>query len=226
MLRGVRTGAVSAPSGYTAEDFTIPTAESLFITFPNLFLDLEIKQTGEAGRRAADALIDLVNAYDAVNRVIFVSFDDEIGQYVRDNYPEAITSPGLGGVTDFYVNRVPQPQHAILQVPPTHTGIQVVDQKFVDDAHAAGLAVWVWMNTKEQQSDAFYQQLVEWGVDGILGARPSLVREVIDRNGLAWQGEPTDPTTPTTPGAASAPSAEGASVEGVNSAAASPRFTG
>ena len=176
VLRGVRTGAAPAPSGYTAEDFTIPTAESLFTTFPNLFLDLEIKQTGEDGQRAADALIELVKAHDAADRVIFVAFDDEIVQYVRDHYPEAITSPGLSGVTDFYVNRLPQPQHAILQVPPTYSGIQLVDQKFVDDAHAAGLAVWVWRDTKEQQSDEFYQQLVDWGVDGILSARPSVAR--------------------------------------------------
>lgn len=232
VFRGVRTGAKPAPAGYGAEDFTIPTAESLLTTFPDLYLDLEIKESGEPARRAADALIALVEKYDAADRVVFVSFDDAIVQYVRDTYPDAMTSPGLQGVTDFYLNRTPQPQHGILQVPPTYGAIQVVDEDFVADAHAAGLAVWVWMDTKEQESAAFYRQLLEWGVDGILGSRPSVARQVIDDAGLTYV-PPEDPSDP-----AADPEADAAATAGTGSvgrdatSAASgptstrPRFTG
>jgi glycerophosphoryl diester phosphodiesterase len=222
VFRGVRTGSTPPPAGYGPEDFTIPTAESMFTTFPDLFLDLEIKESGEPARRAADALIALVKKYEAADRVVFVSFDDEIVQYVRDRFPDAITSPGLDGVTDFYLTRQPQPAHRILQVPPTYSGIQVVDQTFVDDAHAAGLAVWVWMDTKEQESAEFYQQLLDWGVDGILGSRPSVARQLIDDNGLTWSGEP-DPTGPAgepgEPDPAAPPTDDGAAATG-------PRYTG
>jgi glycerophosphoryl diester phosphodiesterase len=223
VFRGVRTGSKPPPAGYVATDFTIPTAESLFTTFPDRFLDLEIKESGEPARRAADALIELVKRYDAAERVIFVSFDDEIVQYVRDQYPEAITSPGLDGVTAFYLTRQPQPQHAILQVPPTYGAIQVVDAQFVDDAHAAGLAVWVWMDTKEQESEAFYQQLLDWGVDGILGSRPGLARELIDRNGLTWLSDTPDPD-PDAPGPNASRDASGSAPS--TAAGTTPRFTG
>lgn len=226
VFRGVRTGAKPAPAGYAATDFTIPTAESMFTTFPDRYLDLEIKESGDPARRAADALIELVRKYDAADRTVFVSFDDEIVQYVRDQFPEAITSPGLGGVTDFYLDRQPQPQHAILQVPPTYGEIQVVDAQFVDDAHAAGLAVWVWMDTKEQESAAFYQQLLDWGVDGILGSRPSVARSVIDANGLTWAGDPGEPP-PSAPDSTVGEVDEPASGAGADTeVATNPRFAG
>jgi glycerophosphoryl diester phosphodiesterase len=222
VFRGVRDGLKPPPAGYAPEDFTIPTAESLFETFPDHFLDLEVK-TGPQALAAADALIALVEEHDAADRVIFVSFDDAVVSYVRSQLPEAITSPGTQGVTDFFLDREPQPEHQILQVPPTYQGITVLDEQFVVDAHAAGLAVWVWMDTKEQESQAFYEQLLAWGVDGILGARPAQARAVIDAAGLAWQGDPP----PTTPPPLQPPSTQPATTTAPpRPAAVAPRFTG
>lgn len=202
VYRGVRTGDRPPPAGYVADDFTIPTLATVFDTFPDAYVDIEIKESGEPARAAARALAELVTERGLEDRVVVVSFDQAIVEYVRTLLPEVATSPGVDGVQQFFFDRKPQPDHQILQVPPTYdlggTTVEVVTKEFVDDAHEAGLAVWVWMNGREQENAEFYDRLLDLGVDGILGAAPSVAREVIDRRGLAWDGTDPVPTTSST----------------------------
>ncbi len=223
VYRGVRTGAKPPPAGSTPEDFTIPTAEQLFETFPDAWLDLEIKEEGPAARAAADALIALVREYDAADRTVIVSFDQPTVDYVRQQMPEAITSPGVDGITDWFLGGQPLTGHAIVQVPPFFGDIQVVTPDFVAKAHADGLAVWVWMDSKQQESEAFYQELLAMGVDGLLVARPGLAREVVDAAGLTYV--PTQATTTTTTTSAPATTAIPPSTP-ATAAATAPRYTG
>ncbi|MEZ5167701.1 MAG: aldo/keto reductase [Acidimicrobiales bacterium] len=55
-------------------------------------------------------------------------------------------------MTSWFFARGPLPGHQVLQVPPEFSGIEVVTQSFVDDAHAQGLAVWVWFNGNDDDS--------------------------------------------------------------------------
>jgi glycerophosphoryl diester phosphodiesterase len=204
VYRGVRTGDKAPPAGYVADDFTIPTVETLFDTFPDAYFDIEIKEQGEPARAAARALAEQIEAHDLEQQVVVVSFDQAIVEYVRTLLPDVDTSPGVAGVQQFFFDRKPQPDHEILQVPPTYdldgTIVTVVSEQFVEDAHDAGLAVWVWMNGREQENAEFYRELIAMGVDGILGAAPAVARQVIDESGLAWDGTDPVPTTsvPTT----------------------------
>lgn len=203
VYRGVRTGTTPPPAGYVADDFTIPTVATLFETFPDALFDIEIKESGEPARAAARALAELIEAYGVEDQVVVVSFDQAIVEYVGTLLPDVDTSPGVAGVQQFFFDRKPQPDHEILQVPPTYdlsgTEVTVVTKEFVDDAHEAGLAVWVWMNGREQETAEFYADLLALGVDGILGAAPSVARQVIDDAGLAWDGTDPTPTTTTAP---------------------------
>jgi glycerophosphoryl diester phosphodiesterase len=228
VYRGVRTGAVPPPPGFTPEDFTIPTAEQLFQTFPDTWLDLEIKETGAAGQAAADALIALVRKYDAADRTVIVSFDQPTVDYVRAQMPEAITSPGVDGITNWFLGGQPLTGHAILQVPPFFGDIPVVTPDFVAKAHADGLAVWVWMDAKEQESAAFYAELLAMGVDGLLVSRPGVARQVVDDAGLAYDPTraPPPPSPTTVPAAPTATAAPAVSSPAASGATATPSFTG
>jgi glycerophosphoryl diester phosphodiesterase len=229
VYRGVRTGATPPPAGYAPEDFTIPTAEQLFRTFPDAWLDLEIKEEGPAARAAADALIALVREYDAADRTVIVSFDQATVDYVRQQMPEAITSPGVDGITNWFLFGQPLTDHSILQVPPYFGDIQVVTPEFVARAHADGLAVWVWMDAKEQESAEFYGELLAMGVDGLLVSRPGLARDVVDAAGLAYSpaGTPAGPTAPAPAALTTAPVAAAAATSAPAAAAATaPRYAG
>lgn len=209
IYRGVRTGDEAPPPGYEADDFTIPTVEKLFTTFPDALLDIEIKQSGADGQAAADELARLIAAYGRADRTVVVSFDQATVDYFASVAPEVATSPGTDGVTAFFLDRQPQPQHQILQVPPEYdfggTKVTVVTKEFVDDAHAAGLAVWVWFQGRSQENAEFYEEMIDLGVDGILGAAPQVARDTIDRLGVGWDDSDPQPAPAPTPSPSPSP---------------------
>lgn len=197
VFRGVRTGAEPPPDGHTPEDFTIPTARQLFEQFPDHFLDLEIKESGPVAQAAAEALIALIEEFDAQDRTIVVSFDEPTVEYVRQNLPGAITSPGVQGMTEWFLDPSARLSDPIIQIPPSFSGIEVLSAELVQRAHDEGVAVWVWMNGSEQENYEYYTELVELGVDGLLVSRPSVARQAVDDAGATWvppeaPGDPDD----------------------------------
>ncbi len=186
-LRGIRTGAQPPPEGFSAVDFTIPTLAEVVETFPDRLLDVEIKEGSEA---AAEALAEFIAANGPVDRYLVASFDDEVLAYFKTLAPNVATSPGLGTMTEWFATRGPLPEHRVLQVPPSFSGIEVVTQQFVDDAHADGLAVWVWFNGNDDDSEAVWQQLIDIGVDALLTGKPAAAQQVIDANDAAFTVAP------------------------------------
>jgi glycerophosphoryl diester phosphodiesterase len=67
-------------------------------------------------------------------------------------------------------------RHDALQVPINFSGVPVVSQDYVDDAHANGLAVHVWtVNSCEEMV-----WLLDLGVDGIMTDYPTRLQAVLD----------------------------------------------
>ena len=186
-LRGVRTGDRPPPEGFSPSDFTIPTLAEVVATFPHRVLDVEIKEGSVA---AAEALADFIAANGPADRYLVASFDDAVLDHFKDLAPDVATSPGLATMTAWFASRGPLPDHQVLQVPPTFNGIEVVTPQFVDDAHANGLAVWVWFNGTDDDSDATWQYLVDIGVDALLTGKPAAAQQVIDANDAAFSAPP------------------------------------
>lgn len=187
--RGIRTGAVPPPAGFVAEDFAIPTLADVVAAFPDRLLDVEIKD-GPTGMAAAEALAEFIAADDPSDRYLVASFDDTIMAHFKSLAPEVATSPGLEETTAWFLARGPMPDHRVLQVPPEFSGIEVVTQGFVDDAHANGLAVWVWFNGNDDDSPAVWQHLVDIGVDALLTGKPAAAQTVLDANRVAFAAAP------------------------------------
>ena len=73
---------------------------------------------------------------------------------------------------------VPPPsatRHQALQVPAMFGDITLVDERFVQAAHAAGLAVHVWTIDDADEMD----RLLDLGVDGIMSDRPTVLEAVL-----------------------------------------------
>jgi glycerophosphoryl diester phosphodiesterase len=69
-------------------------------------------------------------------------------------------------------------------VPATFGDVTVVDERFVEAAHEAGLAVHVWTINEEDEMRA----MVDLGVDGIVSDRPTRLAQVLKERGCAWDG--------------------------------------
>lgn len=169
--RGVRTGEKSPPVGFTAEDFAITSFETVLQTFPGWILNIEIKGKAPEAFAAADELARILDEYDALDRAVVTSFDDEVVTYFHEIAPTVAMTPGLDVSTQFVLGGVAPPDWArIMQVPPVYEGLEVFTPAYVSAAKAAGLVTWVWPNGGE--SYELYRELLEIGADGINAARP------------------------------------------------------
>jgi len=171
VFRGVRTGEVDPPTGFLAEHFAIASFEQVLQMFPGWVLNIEIKGNAPDSFPAADELARLLEEYDALDRAIVTSFDDEVVDYFHEIAPTVAMTPGLDASTNFVLGGVTPPEWArIMQVPPVYEGIEVFTPAYVAAAKAAGLVTWVWPNGGETYE--LYTELLALGADGVNAANP------------------------------------------------------
>jgi len=145
--RGMRTGDVPPPPGYSATDFEIPTLRQVLNAFPNTPINIEIKMiktlnndtstgsgcTGSPPNRycddpdasipVADKLAELLNEakYASRDDLIVVSFSDELLNefHLQDGLPYVALAGATLGTTLFALTgAIPDPDVAAFQVPP------------------------------------------------------------------------------------------------------------
>jgi glycerophosphoryl diester phosphodiesterase len=166
--RGIRTGAVPPPEGFTADDFSIPTLATVAEAFPDVPLNIEIKGSGELAIETADVLVAEVTELDRLDSVVVSSFDDEVIAHVAAVAPILEVSPGLATTAAFILDGTPLPNgQRILQLPPVFEGTDLLTPEIVGAAHAAGYVIWVWPNDRALENAAAYADLLAGGVDGL-----------------------------------------------------------
>ena len=175
--------------GRAPEDhrFGFALLEEVLEEFPTTVLNLDIKQTAPVVAPYEEALADLLRRFDCADRVIVASFIDTATDAFSGFGPEFSTSAGTLATAEFTravrAGEDPAPmRHVALQVPYSFGGVTLVDERFVEVAHAQGLAVHVW--TIEEESEM--EELCAMGVDGIITDRPTALVGVLDRLGCAW----------------------------------------
>jgi glycerophosphoryl diester phosphodiesterase len=136
--------------------------------FPDVRFNLDIKE-----RRAAAATRQLIDRYDASQRVLLAAF------YSWQNAPAISGYPGPRSITldqmlPFKLlhwarldNLWPARVDAF-QLPEVHWGIRVVTPRLIQSAHRRGIRVHVWTVDDEQDME----RLLDWGVDGIITKKP------------------------------------------------------
>lgn len=170
-------------------ELRVPTLGEVLEAFPGVLLNLDIKQTAPAVEPYEAALAALLREHGRTDDVIVASFNDLATTRFSEQAPGIPTSPGTVGVGAFISalrqgERYDRGHHAALQVPPSFGPTVIVDEEFVDAAHAAGLAVHVWTIDDPDEM----ARLVALGVDGIMSDRPSVLVGVLAAEGVAWAG--------------------------------------
>ncbi|WP_436793970.1 glycerophosphodiester phosphodiesterase family protein [Actinospongicola halichondriae] len=182
VFRGIRTGDVAPPEGYTPDDFRLVTLEELSERFPEIPFDIEIKGEGDIGVRNAEALAAALDDLGRTDSTVVVSFDSAVIAAFHEAAPDVATSPGVAEMTAWLLEGEPlAAHHRVVQVPPVYSGVEVLTEESIARAHADGLAIWVWMDTpSEQENEDFYRTLVAMDIDGIIAGRPGAARRAID----------------------------------------------
>jgi glycerophosphoryl diester phosphodiesterase len=209
--RGIATGAVAPPAGYSASDFRIPTLREVLDAFPSSPINIEIKMikttTGTGGgcvtqnaiqycddpiqsMPVAVALADLLDEpqYATRNDIIVVSFSDALVSEFnnQDDGGNVALAPGLANTALYAFGGVsPIPDVAAFQVPPKFSG-QDVPTLLLNgqQAHADGYAVHVWANGEEPESEASYARLIALGIDGYMSSQPSRLAAYLCANNV------------------------------------------
>ena len=178
-----------------AEDFAekglqIATAEALFEEFyeshPELLFIVEIKDGGDRGREACRILSETLDAYPAYkDRIVIGTFNDEIEEELKTNYPSLLRGAPTGTAAKFIitqylgVNLFDGGDFACLQIPMSYDlGIEIPLNKktLVRRAHRRNIAVQYWtINDPDEM-----RELIEMGVDCIMTDDPILLKQVLE----------------------------------------------
>lgn len=212
-FRGVRTGAVPPPAGYTADDFRIPTMREVLDTFPSTPINIEIKvPTDPEGIRIAEALAALLNEpkYASRRDIVVVSFKQPPLVRFHELAPNVYLAPSEDALLLFASNQPLDPDPVIFEVPTTYNlmGTEIdVPGLLLDgkQAHANGYAVDVFLDADEETDDV-YAKLIGQGVDGIMSGAPGRLANYLCRADVhrpdgakrcASQTEPPNPCVAT-----------------------------
>ena len=180
---------VEYPEGVSPRDsevFLATSLEELIVAFPDNRINVEIKQSGETGKKCLDAVISLLEKHNAFDRVVCASFHGEIYDELKrlkaeGEVPEGFMfSPGTDGVIRYYVlfllglDRFFTDGMCVFQLPTEEYGFSLSTKRLVDNAHAHNLAVHYWtINDKSEM-----RELIEIGADGIMTDYPHRLAEV------------------------------------------------
>jgi glycerophosphoryl diester phosphodiesterase len=154
----------------------VPTLESVLARYRDVRIIIELKVNDP---ELARAVIAVVQAQDAVERVCLGSFGRRVLRMARTLAPQIATSAAREEVrwalhrswVRWPVSRV---GYGGFQIPEFAGSTRVVSPRFVAGARRAGLAVQVW--TVDKEADA--RRLLAWGVNALISDRPDVILAV------------------------------------------------
>jgi len=184
-LRRLDAGYAFTPDGgltypYRGKGIVVPTLREIYERFPDLRINIDLKESDEPRERRLWRLIRELGADD---RTLVASSEDSlsIARFRRISGGAVATSACKSEIRAFVISSWLFPRRRIrrvydaLQVPETYKGIRVVTPRFVRHAHAVGLDVHVWTVDEAPAME----RLLSWGVDGIMTDRPDVLADVL-----------------------------------------------
>jgi glycerophosphoryl diester phosphodiesterase len=183
----VRT--LDAGWGFTAPDgshphrgrgIRIPTLNALLAAFPEVPINVEVKQRSPS---IVDRVLEILDAHDARDRTLLAAEHHDVMETIRTAAPDVVTSFSALEVADF-VGRLREdrwedyrPPGVALQVPPSFGEVTIVSAESVAAAHRLGLEVHVWtINDAAEMA-----RLLALGVDAIMSDVPHAAAPLLAR---------------------------------------------
>jgi glycerophosphoryl diester phosphodiesterase len=208
--RGVATGSVTPPAGFSANDFTIATLDEIFRALPDAPMIMELKPTEVYQTHDCPAFVDslpadqrpdlaagvaqLIDEHGMADKVMVASFIDDLMSQFKALAPDVDTSFPVGESLAVYQafltgDPLPNPNsHEAFQVPRAYGPITIT-KEIVDYARAHGVAVHFWtINDPDEMTE-----LLDWGIDGLITDVPQVLDSI-----LAARGEPQPAVASTT----------------------------
>lgn len=165
---------------FRGQGITVPTLEQIFRAFPDMFMNIEIKQVEPS--IVAD-FCQMLRDYGRTDKVLVGSFDAEALKDFRETCPEILTSVSEPEARIFlilnkvFLDAAYRPGAEAFQLPEYHGNLHVVTRNFVEGAHDYNMPVHVWTVNEKDDMD----RLLSLGVDGIITDFPDRLLEVLDR---------------------------------------------
>ncbi len=162
---------------YRGQGITIPTLQEVLSAFPQARINIEIKDDDV---RAAQRLAEIIDEFQAQERVIVVSFHDKPLDAFRQLQPHVATAAGPGETRTFYILsflhlwRFHRAHADAYQVPVSKGSARFDAPRFIDHAHKLNQQVHFWTINDAAEM----RRLLSLGADGIMTDRPDIGMEV------------------------------------------------
>ncbi len=165
---------------FRGQGITVPTVEQVLAAFPDVRMNIEIKQSQPS---IVAPFCQLLRDRGMVERVLVASFDMDTIREFRRVCPGVATTAGEGevrvlfGLNLAFLGAVYSPPAEAVQVPEYSGNLHVVTERFVDAAQARNMEVHVW--TVNEVDDM--QRFLDLGVDGIITDHPDRLMDLLGR---------------------------------------------
>jgi glycerophosphoryl diester phosphodiesterase len=169
-----RDGGATYP--YRGQGLVVLQLAEVLERFRGVPMNIEIK--AENPPSVIPTFVELLDRFDMRTHVLVASFSDALVQGFRAAAPDVLTSFAPFEATQFFVLTSDQeasytPPALFLQVPPTYSGIPVLNEAFVAKAHRHGLFVHGW------DVDDLMRETIALGVDGLIVDDPAALEALL-----------------------------------------------
>lgn len=165
---------------YRGQGIRIPALEEIFEAFPEMRMNIEIKQREPS---IVAPFCEMIRAHGKQDQVLVGSFHPDTMVEFRQSCPEVATSGTEREIRPYYalnllfLDAAYNPPADAFQVPEYSGNLHVVTRRFVQGTRKHNVAVHVW--TVNETADM--ERLLDLGVDGIITDRPDRLLEVLGR---------------------------------------------
>lgn len=165
---------------FRGQGMRIPALEEVFEAFPEMPMNIEIKQQEPS---IVAPFCELIRAHGKQDDILVGSFHADTMRDFRETCPEVATSGTEEEIRPYYalnllyLDAVYNPATDAFQVPEYSGDLHVVTRRFVQGTRKHNVDVHVW--TVNETADM--ERLLELGVDGIITDRPDRLLELLGR---------------------------------------------
>jgi len=167
---------------FRGQGITIPTLGEVFETFPQLWINIDMKQETPSLVRP---FTDFIQQHNVADRLCVGSFSNQTVADFRRACPQVARTTSHAEVVRLFVlnklwlARFYWGQGHVLQIPKVDedSGFRLVTPRFVRAAHRNNIAVHVW--TVNETADM--QRLIGMGVDFFISDHPDRVLKLLGR---------------------------------------------
>ena len=166
---------------YRGQGYSIPTLSAVFTEFPEMRMNIEIKDTWPGTR---SDLCRLIDTHALRDRVVIASFSSAVIKEFRRICPGVATAAATGEAIPFYIlnilhlGKLYHPAAETLQMPGYRNGKQLLNNRFVYIAHTHNMEVYAWTINDVNELET----MLELGVNGIITDYPDRLLEVLGKS--------------------------------------------